>query len=153
MTEVHAAIGATAEDRGLRTWLGSHLIDLRKGLLVLFALVSILLGWQMLQLRPDASFEKMIPVSHPYIENFLANREDLKGLGNAVRITLETLEEDIFTARFQEQLQQATDDVFYIRGVDRGPLQSLWTPNVRWQEVTEEGFCRRHGNPRRLRWQ
>jgi predicted RND superfamily exporter protein len=30
--------------------------------------------------------------------------------------------------------------VFYVNGVDRSALQSLWTPNVRWQEVTEEGF-------------
>ena len=140
MSEQHASVYLTEEDRGLRLWLGSHLLDVSRPLLVVFALVTLALGWQMSQLRPDASFEKMIPVSHPYIVNFLANRDDLKGLANSVRITLETLEEDIFTREFQEQLKQATDDVFYIRGVDRSALQSLWTPNVRWQEVTEEGF-------------
>jgi predicted RND superfamily exporter protein len=91
-------------------------------------------------LRPDASFEKMIPVSHPYIQNFLRSRDDLKGLGNAVRIIVETREDDIFTAEFQDLLRQITDEVFYVNGVDRSALQSLWTPNVRWQEVTEEGF-------------
>jgi predicted RND superfamily exporter protein len=53
---------------------------------------------------------------------------------------VETTEGDIFTQEFQQLLREITDDVFYIRGVDRSGLQSLWTPNVRWQEVTEEGF-------------
>jgi len=82
----------------------------------------------------------MIPISHSYIVNFLANRADLSGLGNSVRITVESTEGDIFTAEFQETLRQITDEVFYVNGVDRAGLQSLWTPNVRWQEVTEEGF-------------
>ena len=29
---------------------------------------------------------------------------------------------------------------FFIPGVDRSALKSIWTPNVRWTEVTEEGF-------------
>jgi predicted RND superfamily exporter protein len=139
MSEI-PSVTQTSEDSGFRAWLGSQLLDMRQPLLVVFAIITGILAWQMTQLRPDASFEKMIPVSHPYIVNFLANRDDLKGLGNSVRITLETLEDDIFTEEFQELLKQATDDVFYIRGVDRAGLQSLWTPNVRWQEVTEEGF-------------
>lgn len=32
-----------------------------------------------------------------------------------------------------------TDKVFYIPGVDRGKLKSLWTPNAVWSEVTTEG--------------
>ncbi len=55
-------------------------------------------------------------------------------------IIIETTEGDIFTAEFQELLRQVTDELFYTSGVDRAGLQSLWTPNVRWQEVTEEGF-------------
>lgn len=140
MSEQITSVYPTPEDTGIRTRLGSLLLDLRQPLLILAGIITLFLGWQASQLRPDASFEKMIPVSHPYIINFLANRDDLKGLGNSVRITLETLEDDIFTAEFQEQLKAATDDVFFIRGVDRSGLQSLWTPNVRWQEVTEEGF-------------
>lgn len=140
MSKQTESVHLTEEDGGIRAQLGSLLLDMRIPLLFAATLATLFLGWQMSQLRPDASFEKMIPVSHPYIINFLENRDDLKGLGNSVRITLETVEDDIFTVEFQEQLKQATDDVFYIRGVDRSGLQSLWTPNVRWQEVTEEGF-------------
>src|SRR6056297_1314567 len=109
-------------------------------ILLLFAAVTAFLTFQASQLRPDASFEKMIPVSHPYIENYLENKQDLASLGNFVRIIVQTTEGDIFDAEFQETLQEITDEVFYITGVDRSKLESLWTPNVRWSEVTEEGF-------------
>jgi predicted RND superfamily exporter protein len=129
-----------AADGKLRPALGRLLINTRVILLLGFLATTLFFGFQMTKLKPDASFEKMIPISHSYVVNFLENRADLSGLGNSVRITVETTEGDIFTAEFQELLRQITDEVFYVKGVDRAGLQSLWTPNVRWQEVTEEGF-------------
>ena len=108
--------------------------------IVLFSLATIFFGYNASKLRPDASFEKMIPTSHPYIQNYLKNRADLKSLGNSIRIIVETTEGDIFDKDFQDALQRINDEVFYITGVDRAGLQSIWTPNVRWSEVTEEGF-------------
>jgi predicted RND superfamily exporter protein len=128
------------EDGRIRPGLARLLMNTRVLLLLGFIALTIFFGVQMTKLRPEASFEKMIPISHSYIVNFLANRADLSGLGNSVRITVETTEGDIFSAEFQETLRQITDEVFYVNGVDRAGLQSLWTPNVRWQEVTEEGF-------------
>ncbi|MFC7160147.1 efflux RND transporter permease subunit [Pseudidiomarina halophila] len=83
---------------------------------------------------------KMIPTNHPFIQNFFEHRDDLASLGNVVRIAVETTDDTIFTADFQKTLQEITDEVFFIPGVDRTGLKSLWTPNVRWSEVTEEGF-------------
>lgn len=134
------ALEVEAADGRLRPALGQLVINTRVLLLLGFLALTIFFGFQVTKLRPDASFEKMIPISHSYIVNFLANRADLSGLGNSVRITVESTEGDIFTAEFQETLRQITDEVFYVNGVDRAGLQSLWTPNVRWQEVTEEGF-------------
>ncbi|NND67761.1 MAG: RND family transporter, partial [Halioglobus sp.] len=136
--ERHQLLGE--EDGRLRPWLADRLFSQRILLLILFVAASVFFGYQASQLRPDASFEKMVPISHPYIINYFANRDDLSSLGNVIRITVETSGENIFTAEFQELLRKITDEVFYIRGVDRAGLQSLWTPNVRWQEVTEEGF-------------
>jgi predicted RND superfamily exporter protein len=130
----------TEEDGRLRPALADFVFNNRLVLLLLFVAATVFFGFQTTKLKTDASFEKMIPISHPYVINFLANKADLSSLGNAVRITVETTEGDIFTAEFQTLLREITDDVFYIRGVDRSGLQSLWTPNVRWQEVTEEGF-------------
>ena len=140
-TAVQRRHGYLEEDDGrLRPWLADRLFSARALLLVVFAGLTVFFAYQASQLKPDASFEKMVPVSHPYIINFFENKDDLSGLGNAVRITVETTEGDIFTAEFQDLLRRVTDEVFYINGVERAGMQSLWTPNVRWQEVTEEGF-------------
>ena len=37
-----------------------------------------------------------------------------------------------------ETLRQIHDEVFYIHGVDRSSMKSLWSPSVRWTEVTEK---------------
>jgi len=108
---------------------------------VLFALIiTMFVGYQALQLRPDASFEKMIPASHEYVQNFFTYRDDLKGLGNAVRISVETTDGDIFNAEFMDHLRKVHDEVFYLNGVDRSALMSVWAAGARWSEVTEEGF-------------
>ena len=116
------------------------LFENRVFVIAAFVLLTIFFGYQASQLEPDASFEKMIPTSHPYIQNYLRNRADLKSLGNSIRIIVETTDGTIFDKEFQEALQSINDEVFYIPGVDRAGLQSIWTPNVRWSEVTEEGF-------------
>ncbi len=117
------------------------LFGYRKFFLLMFGLFTVVMGYYALQLRPEASFLRMIPTYHPYIQNYIANQDDLKGLGNAVRIAVETTEGDIFDAEYLQVLQQVNDEVFYISGVDRAGLKSLWTPVTRWTEVTEEGFA------------
>jgi len=96
--------------------------------------------FQAVQVKPEASFVKMLPTNHTFIKNFLSYKKELANLGNVVRVVVESKNGDIFDAKYQEVLKNVTDDVFFISGVNRDGLKSLWTPNVRWQEVTEEGF-------------
>jgi len=49
-------------------------------------------------------------------------------------------EGDIFTAPFFTELKRATDEVTFLPAVDRTQVQSLFTPNVRYIEVVEDGF-------------
>ncbi|WP_369959758.1 RND family transporter [Pseudomonas benzenivorans] len=105
------------------------------------ALITLLLGYMAvtrLEMRP--SFEKMIPQSQPYIQNYLENRASLRGLGNSVRVVVENTEGDIFDPEYLEVLKQVSDELFLTPGVDRAWMKSLWSPGVRWTEVTEEGF-------------
>jgi len=111
----------------------------RVAVLLLFLLASLLLGYQALSLRADASFTRMIPTSHPYIQNYLRFEEVLRPQSNVLRIIVENPEGEILTPAFLETLREVTDKVFYIPGVDRGKLKSLWTPNAVWSEVTTEG--------------
>ncbi|QHG65027.1 efflux RND transporter permease subunit [Pseudomonas putida] len=104
-------------------------------------LTTLVLGYMALtrlELRP--SFEKMLPQSHPYIQNYLANRQSLRGLGNSVRVVVQNTRGDIFDPDYLQTLRQINDELFLSDGVDRAWMKSLWSPAVRWTEVTEEGF-------------
>jgi predicted RND superfamily exporter protein len=116
------------------------LFTVRAPWLIVFLLLTLFLGYHASQVRPDASLSKMIPTNHPFIQNYFDYQDDLASLGNVVRVAVENKDGDIFEADFQRELQKITDEIFFIPGVNRSGLRSLWTPNVRWMEVTEEGF-------------
>ncbi len=121
-------------------FLERMLFPRRPIVMVLYVGFTIFFGYHMLQMRPEASFLRMIPTYHPFIKNFIAHQEDLKEMGNVVRICVETTKGDIFTKEYMAVLRKVSDDIFYIPGVNRAGLKSLWTPNVRWIEVNEDGF-------------
>jgi uncharacterized protein len=109
-------------------------------LVVLLCLVAtLLLSVAALRLGLNASFEKTIPARHPFIVEYLKHRSDLGGLGNAVRIAVETTGESIFDASYQDTLRRINDEVYLLPGVDRPFMKSLWTPTTRWTAVTEDG--------------
>ena len=103
-------------------------------------LLTLFLGWNAVHVKPDASFEKMIPVEHPYVRAMLKHIADLGAAGTSVQIVVEHKDGDIFHAGYLETLRLVTDSAFYLPGVDRNRMRSLWTPNVRWTAVTEDGF-------------
>ncbi|MCP8466627.1 RND family transporter [Pseudomonas sp. ZM23] len=123
------------------TFLERLIFTHRPFVIITCLLVTIFLAYQATQVRPSTSFEKMIPLQHPFIQNMLEHRNDLANLGNTVRISVEAVNGDIFTKEYMETLQKIHDEVFYIPGVDRSGMKSLWSPSVRWTEVTEEGFA------------
>ncbi len=112
----------------------------RPALVLVFALLSLFFAVQTAKLRPDASFEKMIPLEHPFVAAMLGHVVELGGSGTTIQIVVENTEGDIFDAGYLATLREITDEVFNIDGVDRTRLQSLWTPNVRWTELTGSGF-------------
>ena len=113
----------------------------RLWMIVCCAVVTVVLGYLgATRLVLNASFERMMPQNQPYIRNYLANRKDLRGLGNAIRVVVENPAGTIFDARYLETLKEINDDLFLTPGVDRAWMKSLWTPSVRWTEVTEDGF-------------
>lgn len=104
------------------------------------AVVTLILGFQATKVRINASFEKMIPQSQPYIRNYLNNKDQIRGLGNSLRIVVENTKTDLFDPDYLEALKNINDAVFLTTGVDRAWMKSLWTPATRWMEVTEAGF-------------
>ncbi len=76
------------------------LFNNRPIILIFFAVLTLFLGYNAVKIQPDASFERMIPLEHPYIVNMLEHRDDLENLGNFVRIAVEAKEGDIFTQEY-----------------------------------------------------
>jgi predicted RND superfamily exporter protein len=121
-------------------WLERVIFSHRPILLFLFLLATVFFAWQTARLRPDASFEKMIPMEHPFVRAFMKHKSDLGAAGTTIQVAVESTTGDIFDPAYLDILQKVNDEVFYLEGVDRNRMRSLWTPNVRWIEVTEEGF-------------
>jgi predicted RND superfamily exporter protein len=108
--------------------------------LVLCLLTTLLLGWQATHLSLNASFERMIPKDHPFITHYLEHRQELAGLGNAVRVAVANPTGSIYDAAYLQTLQRLNDDIYLMPGVDRVAMKSLWTPATRWTGVTEDGL-------------
>lgn len=138
---VREQIAMSRHHQDKATFLERLIFNHRPAVIILCLLVSVFLFWQATLIRPSTSFEKMIPLKHPFIERMLEHRNDLANLGNTVRISVEAVNGDIFNKDYMETLRQIHDEAFYIPGVDRSGMKSLWSPSVRWTEVTEEGFA------------
>ena len=113
----------------------------RRAWLVGFALITLVLGGFAARIGTDAGFAKMIPLEHPYMRTFT---EYQKTFGGANRVLVALVRKDgkeIFTPDFFDKLKNATDDVFFIPGIERTSVASLFTPNVRFIEITEQGFA------------
>jgi predicted RND superfamily exporter protein len=130
----------TAMMMRFRDTLENWVFGYRWVVLALFAAVSVVLGYQALQLRVDAGFEKLLPLSHPYMKTFVQYRAEF-GAADRVLIAVRVKQGDIFTPEYFKTLKAVTDEVFFLPGVDRASVRSIFTPNVRFIEIVEGGFA------------
>jgi hypothetical protein len=112
----------------------------RLAIVLICLLLTALLGSQAIRLKVNASFEKTLAQSQPFIRNYLDNRNIARGLGNTVRIVVENKTGEIYDPEYLRTLREINDAVFLMPGVDRLFMKSLWTPSVRWTQITEEGY-------------
>ncbi|HSV70699.1 MAG TPA: MMPL family transporter [Methylibium sp.] len=103
-------------------------------------LLTALLASQAVKLGVTASYESVMPQSQEFIKNYHAHKQDLGGLGNAVRIVVRNTRGSIYDPAYLKTLRDINDQVFLMPGVDRAFMKSLWMPVVRWTEITPEGY-------------
>jgi predicted RND superfamily exporter protein len=109
-------------------------------IVVVFALITIALAtFAVRGLRIDASFTKQLPLKHEYMQTFVKHQAEFGG-ANRVLIALVARDGNMFTPAFFDSLTKATDEVLVMDGIDRARVQSLFTPNVRYMEVVEDGI-------------
>jgi uncharacterized protein len=135
-----AVIPADIFDTASGSVIERLLFNNRLVVVLLCSLITLFLGWKATSLELNASFEKTLPVHHPYIQNYLAHQNDLTGLGNAVRVAVANPSGTIYDAAYMETLRQLSDAIFLLPGVDRVQMKSLWTPSTRWVGMTEDGL-------------
>ena len=112
----------------------------RRLIIAFFTLMTVFMVYQASHLKIDAGFAKLLPLKHPYMKTYLEYRDAFGGADRVV-IAIRNPNGDIFTPEFFQVLQEITDDVFFIPGVDRTRVMSLFTPNVRFTEVVEDGIA------------
>jgi predicted RND superfamily exporter protein len=110
-------------------------------ILALFVLGTLILGavaWR--GLRIDTSFTKTLPVHHEYMRTYLDPKvAEFQG-ANRVLVALIARDGNMFTPEFFAALRKATDAIIVMDGIDRTRVQSIFTPNVRYLEVVEDGI-------------
>lgn len=105
-------------------------------LLALFTLVCVGLC---ARLDLDTAIETHLPAEHEYIRTFLDYQEELLGTDRAL-VVLRARQGDIWNVASMRKLKQVTDTLAALPGIDRRTVTSLWTPNVTYMELTEEGL-------------
>jgi hypothetical protein len=119
--------------------LESVIFGHRRVILALLTALTVFFAYEVTKIRIDAGFEKLLPLEHEYIQTFLEHQQEFGG-ANRLLIAVRAEEGDIFTPEFFDTLHKVTDAVFFIPGVNRGTVMSIFTPNVRFIEIVEGGF-------------
>ena len=91
------------------------------------------------QLRMSAGFDKQLPKGHEYINTFFQYRDEIFG-ANRVIIVVKARQGDIWNSASLKRLYDVTQAIFFLPGVDRRTVSSLWTPNTRVVEITDDGL-------------
>ncbi|MGH8530686.1 MAG: efflux RND transporter permease subunit [Nevskiales bacterium] len=112
----------------------------RKITLTVLALLTVFFAVQAAQLKPQAGWLKMVPQAHPYMQTFLEYYKDFGG-ANTVLVALKNHKGDIYQPEFMEVLREVNDEVFFIPGVDRARVTSIFSPSILYVEVIEDGLA------------
>jgi len=93
-------------------------------------------------IRLETDLEKQLPRDHRFIKTVLDYRDKIPGL-NAIQITVETRNGEIWTPAFLKTLHDVTDDVEHLPGIHRSSVTSMWTSNTRIIENKEGAIAGR----------
>ncbi len=116
------------------------LIARRHWLSIVFLMMTAGFGYSATHLKLDPGFLKLIPVEHPYMKTMMQYLKNFSG-ANTMLISLHWKGKgDIYNPEFMQSMQQATDEVFSIPGINRTKVSSIFTPDVYYIEITEDGF-------------
>ena len=101
--------------------------------------LTVVMGFFAAQLHMSAGFDKQLPQQHEYIKTFYQYRDQVSG-ANRIMVVVHARDGNMWNAPFLKKLNDVTQAVMFLPGVDRRTVSSLWTPTTRVLQITEEGF-------------
>jgi len=107
----------------------------RVAVLAALAAVTLVMGVFAARLHMNAGFGKQLPLGHEYTETFVKYRDVLFG-ANRLIVVVKARQGDVWQPKMLKRLNEVTQAVLYLPGVDRRSVSSLWTPNTRVMQVT-----------------
>jgi uncharacterized protein len=107
--------------------------------LIVVGLLTLFLGYHASLLERDAGYQKQLPQEHEFTQVFKKYQGVFGGTTRIFIAVIRKDDRDIYDPAFLRALQHATDDVFFLPGVDRPSVTSLFTPNVWFAESKEGG--------------
>ncbi len=140
-TKVHPAQSTSspfAPESGNR--LERLIFQNRAIILLICASLTLVFGASASRLSMNASFEATIPTSHPFVANYLANQDNLHGLGNTLDVVVQNNNGTILDPAYLKTLSKINDRIFLFPGADRAYMQSLWMSSVTWYAITAAGI-------------
>ncbi|MEO2279288.1 efflux RND transporter permease subunit [Pseudoalteromonas pernae] len=111
----------------------------RMWVILAFVLATVALAFQATKLKLDASFNKNIPLNHEYMKVYTKHEAQFGG-ANGILISVCDANGDIFNEEFFTQLKAVHDQLYFIPGVNRPLVNSIFSPSARFVEVVEDGF-------------
>lgn len=111
----------------------------RAAVLGVLALVTAVAAVFASRLHMSAGFGKQLPLGHEYTETFIKYKDVLFG-ANRLIVVVHAKQGDIWKPETLKKLNEVTQALLFLPGVDRRSVSSLWTPNTRVMQVTEEGY-------------
>lgn len=119
--------------------IADKIFNLRKPLLAGILVITVFLGYNAFRLEINANFNKLIPRGHEYIQN-CAPFKELFSSGNQIKVGVSLKEGTILTHEYLTMLRNITEDVKFIKGVDRRTVRSLISRETQFVLIDEYGF-------------
>ena len=111
----------------------------RVPLLLLLFIITVFLGYHASQLKLATDFSKLMPQGHEYIQAYAPFKE-LFGGGNDIKVSISRKEKTIVDREFLQKLRDLTEDVMFVKGIDRRKVQSITSAKSTTFQITPEGF-------------
>lgn len=119
--------------------IANFLLGYRGWVLAVTVAITAFFAYHALHQQLDPGFDKSIPLSHPYMETYTKYKPEFGG-SNMITVFVEDRSDDMFNPKFFTTLEQVTHDILTMDGIDVRTVTSLFTPNVNYVAVSEEGF-------------